>query len=45
MKKQATTSYKAKKRTVNILVHVLLSVLEVIRVFPIPWVVMIIFRS
>ncbi len=45
MKKQATTSYKAKKRTVNILVHVLLAVLAVIWVFPIAWVVMISFRS
>ena len=44
MKKQ-TTSYKAKKRTVNILVHVLLAVLAIIWVFPIAWVVMISFRA
>lgn len=30
-----TTSYKAKKRTVNILVHVLLAVLAIIWIFPI----------
>lgn len=44
MKKQ-TTSYKAKKRTVNILIHVLLAVLAVIWIFPIAWVVMISFRA
>lgn len=39
------SSYRARKRTVNVLIHILLSVLAVIWVFPILWVVMTSFRA
>ena len=45
MKKSNTTLYRARKNTVNVLIHILLAVLCTIWVLPIAWIVLISFKA
>ena len=41
----STSSYRARKVTVNVLIHILLAVLSFVWIFPVLWIIMTSFRA